>query len=108
MDDLLQKYKERINSLPIAQSDKDNLYSNLTQELNFKLMNSFLDTLTDEQLKLINETTSDEETIRVYFSILSESIEIPEFLQFIEQVYTVAMTKALSELPSFDQTTLQK
>lgn len=102
MDDLLQKYKTRIESLSISKEDKDKIFSNFNSEIHFKLMNSFVDTLTDEQLKAIDNAGTEEEVLRVYFQLLNESLELPEFLQFIEQVYTEAMLKALSELPSID------
>lgn len=102
MEDLFQKYKERIEALSISDEDKKKIYDSFYSELQFKLVNSCFDTMTDEQKKSIAEASTDEEALRVYFQILNESIEIPEFLQFIEQVYTEAMTKAFSELPSSD------
>lgn len=100
MDDLFDKYKERINSLPISPAVKEEIYTNFHMEIQTKLLGSFVDTLTMEQQKSIAEASTDEEAARVFFSLLSESLEIPEFLQFVEQVYTDAMMKALSELPS--------
>lgn len=105
MDELFQKYKVRIESLPISQEDKEKLYNNFYNEIQFKLVNSFFDTLTTEQKRSIAEASTDEEAIRIYFQLLNESIELPEFLQFIEQVYTEAMTKALSELPNLENPT---
>ncbi|OGF98878.1 hypothetical protein A3D78_03290 [Candidatus Gottesmanbacteria bacterium RIFCSPHIGHO2_02_FULL_39_14] len=101
MDDLFEKYKQRINSLPISEEEKDKLFNNFATELQFNLTNAFADTLTDEQLKKIDEAVNDEETLRIYFSILNESLELPEFLDFIEQTYTDIMTKTLSSLPEF-------
>lgn len=102
MDELFKKYKERITALGIAEQDKEKIYNNFFTEIQFKLVNSFFDTLTDEQKELIAKAETDEEIVKTYFSLLSESIEIPEYLQFIEQVYTEAMMKAIAQLPAFN------
>ncbi|OGK14364.1 hypothetical protein A3I50_02095 [Candidatus Roizmanbacteria bacterium RIFCSPLOWO2_02_FULL_37_9] len=103
MDDLFQKYQEKISSLALSSKAKQEIFQNFYFELQFQLINSFFDTLTDNQKKEIAEASSDEEAIRLYFRFLNESVEIPEFLQFIEQIYSEAMTKALDSLPEFSQ-----
>ena len=100
MDDLLQQYRQRIDALAISEENKKHIFDNFISEIQFKLVNSFFDTLTDKQKKDIAEASTDEEAMKIYFDLMNQSIEIPEFLQFIEQIYTEAMTKALSELPS--------
>ena len=105
MDNLLKKYKSRIESLAISQSDKDKLCDNFFSEIQFKLANSFVNTLTDEQKKLLAYANSDEELVQVYLQLLNKSIDIPEFLDYIEQVYTDSMIKAISEIPIFNSQT---
>lgn len=102
MDELFLKYKQRILALNISTEDKEKIYNQFYEELQFKLLDSFFETLTEDQKKSIEKADTDEEAIRIFFDLLNESVEIPEFLQFIEQIYTDTMTKMLADLPSFE------
>lgn len=107
MDDLLKKYKEKIEVLPISSENKSKIYDSFYDELQFKLLDAFVDTLTPDQQKQIADASSDEEAVKIYFSLLNESVEMPEFVEFIEKIYTEILEKALKELPSSESLSRQ-
>lgn len=99
MDELFQKYKQRIEALNISQKDKERIYSNIYNEIQYKLVNSFFKSLTPKQKKSIAETESDEEALEIYFRLILDSLQRTEVIHSLEEIYTQSMMQALSEIP---------
>lgn len=95
----LSKYKEKLSHLPLNELEKARIFQDFQGQLLRKLLDGFYNKLTEEEKDKLTGGDTVEKMIEIYFTLLLEKIDYPDFIDYFDQTYINILSEALSNLP---------
>ena len=96
---LLERYKEKLNHLPFNDLEKSRLGVEFERQLLRKLLDAFYSKLTDDEKASLDEAPTTEKLIEEYLTLLSQKLDFPDFIEYLDNTYMNILTVSLNDLP---------
>ena len=96
---LLARYKEKLSHLPFNDLEKSRLGVEFERQLLRKLLDAFYSKLTDDEKARLDEAPTTEKLMTEYLTLLSQKIDYPDFIDYLDNTYMDILTFSLNELP---------
>lgn len=96
---LLSRYKEKLSHLPLNELEKAHIFQDFQGTLLRKLLDAFYHKLTIEEKDKLTGGDTVDQMIEIYFSLLLEKIDYPDFIEYFDKTYIDILSEAVSGLP---------
>ncbi len=96
---LLERYKEKLKHLPFNDLEISRLGVEFERQLLRKLLDAFYNNLTDDEKAKLDEAQTTDKLIEEYLTLLSQKLDYPDFIEYLDNTYMNILTASLNELP---------